>query len=269
MLSVIILTKNEEGRIRACLESVKWADEIIIVDNGSSDKTLEIARKYTSKILISKDENFALSRNKGMDEAEGDWVLYVDCDERILEPLKNEIEDLVTSNENSAFAISRRNIIFGKEVSYGPYKKDWMIRLFKKIDFETWVGRVHEYAKFKGKLGYTKNSLLHLTHRNIDQMVLKSLEWSKIDAKLRFDINHPKMTTLRFLRILLTETFNQGIKRKGFFNGTIGVMDSIVQVFSLFITYVRLWQMQQGKSLSDVYDEIDKELICNNFKYQH
>ena len=266
MLSVIVITKNEENRIRTCLESVKWADEIIVVDNGSSDNTLKVARKYTDKILTLKDQDFATIRNKGFEKASGDWVLYVDADERVLEPLKNEIEVLITLDDKSAYALSRRNIIFGREVAYGPYKKDWVIRLFKKSDFGEWIGKVHEYPKFSGKLGYAKNSLLHLTHRGIDQIVKKSLEWSKIDAKLRLEANHPQMSGWRFLRILITETFNQGIKRGGFFNGTIGIMDSILQTFSMFMTYVRLWQMQQDKPLDEIYNDIDKELIENNFK---
>lgn len=268
MISVIILTKDEESRIRVCLESVKWADEIIVVDTGSTDKTIEIAKKYTDKILTVNDDNFDIRRNRAMEKSLGDWVLYVDSDERVLQSLREEIESLIKDTDKSAFAISRRNIIFGKEVNYGPYKKDWMIRLFKKSEFETWVGKVHEYAKFKGELGYTKNSLLHLTHRDVDQIVLKSLEWSKVDAKLRLNVNHPKMTSWRFIRILITEIFNQGIKREGFFNGAVGTMDAILQSFSMFITYVRLWQMQQPKDLHKIYDDIDKELIENGFSYK-
>lgn len=267
MLTVIVLTKNEQDRIKACVESVKWADEIIISDNGSEDKTLEIAKEYTDKILKVNFNDFATWRNHAMEKAEGEWVLFIDPDERVLVPLREEIESLISKLEYSAYAISRKNIIFGRNVKYGPFWPDWVIRLIKKSDFETWVGKVHEYPKFKGKLGYSKNSLLHLTHRNLDQIVLKSLSWSKIDAKLRFDANHPKMTGLRFLRIFLTEMFNQGIKRGGFFNGTIGMMDSLLQVFSLYMTYVRLWEMQQSKPLKSVYDEIDDNLIKNGFSY--
>lgn len=267
MLSVVIITKNEEKRIKACLESVKWADEIIIVDNGSSDKTLEIARKYTNKIFVFTDPDFAAQRNYAFKETKGEWVLYIDGDERVLDNLRKEIEALITFGTSSAYAISRRNIIFGKEVNYGPYQHDWVIRLLKREDFETWVGRVHEYPKFKGNLGYTKNSLLHLTHRNINQIVLKSLAWSKIDAKLRLEAGHPKMTKWRFIRIIISELFKQGIIRRGFFNGTIAVMDSILQVFSMYITYIRLWEMQQDKPLNRVYEEIDQKLIEKGFKY--
>lgn len=266
MISVIVIAKNEQDRIEVCLKSVKWADEIIVADNGSTDGTIDIAKKYTDKIIEYKAQDFATLRNKAAEKASGDWLLYVDADERVLEPLRKEIEELLLKNDKSVYAISRKNIIFGKEVNYGPYKHDWVIRLLRKKDFNSWVGKVHEYPKFIGKLGYTKNSLLHLTHRDIDQVVLKSLAWSNIDAKLRYGAGHPKMTGWRFLRILITETFNQGIKRKGFFGGTVGVIDSMLQVFSLFITYVRLWQMQQPKPMDEIYKDIDKKLLDDDFK---
>lgn len=267
MLSTVIITKNEQDCIEACLESVKWADEIIICDNGSEDRTIDIAGKYTDKIFKFENLDFATIRNKGIEKASEDWVLYLDSDERVLSDLKLEIQELIKTDKYSAFAISRRNIIFGSEQKYPPFWPDRMIRLLKRSDFENWVGKVHEYAKFKGKLGYAKNPLLHLTHRDVDQIVLKSLNWSRIDAKLRFDADHPKMTGWRFLRIFVTEIFNQGILRRGFFHGTIGIMDSILQTFSMYITYVRLWQLQQKESLNKTYKDIDKKLLENNFKY--
>lgn len=267
-LSIVVIAKNEEQMIKNCLESVKWADEIIVVDNGSTDKTLELARDFKARIIKFESHDFSKIRNKGMQEAKGEWVLYVDADERVLKPLKEEIMELVAGTGYNAVALSRKNIIFGEYVNYGPYKKDWVIRLFRKSDFETWVGKVHEYGKFKGELGYSKNSLLHLTHRNLDHFILKSLEWSKIDAQLRFDTGHPKMTAWRFLRILKTETFNQLIVRRGLFGGTVGVIDAILQVFSLFMTYVRLWEMQREKPLDETYKEIDKKLLEDNFEFK-
>lgn len=267
-LSVVVITKNEEDMLKNCLESVKWADELILIDNGSIDKTLEIAQKFNARILKETSGDFSKTRNRGMEAAKGEWVLYVDADERILKPLKEEIMELIAGTPFSAFALSRKNIIFGKYVNYGPYKKDWMIRLFKKSEFETWIGKVHEYGKFKGDLGYTKNSMLHLTHRDLDHFISKSLEWSKIDAKLRLDAHHPKMTAWRFLRIFKTETFNQLVVRKGLFGGTVGVIDSLLQVFSFFMTYVRLWEMQQEPSLNEEYKEIDKKLLENGFEFK-
>lgn len=267
MISVVVIAKNEESRLDICLQSVKWADEVIVLDNGSTDKTFQIAKKYTDKVFSFDDLDFSSLRNKGMEKAKGDWVLYVDADERVLYPLKEELQSLASSTDQSAFAISRKNIIFGSEVKYGSFWPDWVIRFLKKEDFETWVGKVHEYPKFKGNLGYTKNSFLHLTHRNLDQVILKSLDWSNIDANLRLNSDHPKMSGWRFLRILISELFYQGVTRKGFFNGTIGVIDSILQSFSLFMSYVRLWQLQQFKPLNKIYDDLDQELQKNSFKY--
>lgn len=266
MISVVIITKNEEKMIKTCLESIKWADEIIIADNGSTDKTLEIVKKYTKKIIEYEGSDFAALRNQAVAEAKGDWLLYVDADERVLTSLRDEILEVVKETDKSAFALPRRNIIFGQEVSYGPYKRDFVIRLFKKSDFKQWIGRVHESVQFNGELGYTKNSLLHLTHRNIDHFILKSLEWSKIDAQLRLESGHPLMSGWRFIRIFITELWNQGIVREGFFGGTIGIIDSILQVFFFYMTYVRLWQLQQSQPLDKVYEELDQKLINNEFQ---
>lgn len=266
MISVIVIAKNEQDMIQICLESVKWADEVIVALNDSIDNTENIAKKYTSNIIKVSGQDFSNLRNQALKQAVGEWVLYVDADERVTNSLKEEIKEVVNGNF-SAYAISRRNIIFGSEQKYRAFWPDWVVRLFKKSDFEGWVGRVHEYGKFKGQLGYSKNSLLHLTHRDVDQIVLKSLDWSNIDANLRLQANHPPMSGWRFLRIFVTEIFNQGIKRGGFFAGTIGVMDSLLQVFSMYVTYVRLWQLQQRKPLDEIYQEIDKKLIKDNFNF--
>lgn len=266
MLSIVVLVKNEQDRIKACLESVKWADEIIVIDNGSTDDTIKIVKQYTDKIFKVSQQDFSSVRNFAMEKTQGDWVLFVDADERVMKNLQDEIRTMISSPDYSAYAISRKNIIFGRKVSYTPFWPDWVIRLLKKSDFDKWVGKVHEYPKFKGKLGYSKSSFLHLTHRDVDQIVLKSLEWSKIDAMLRFEANHPKMSGWRFLRIFITEIINQGIIKRGFLNGTVGVMDSLLQSFSLFITYVRLWQLQQDQPLEKKYNNIDKKLIENKFE---
>lgn len=266
MLSVIVITKNEEDRIRACLESVKWADELIVLDNGSTDQTLKIAKEYTPKTYINTATDFSLLRNQAVRKSCGDWILFVDADERVLEPLRREITGLVFSTPHSAIAISRKNIIFGREVKYGPFWPDWVIRLLKRKDFKEYIGEVHEQPTFNGTLGYSKNSFLHLTHRDLDQIVLKSLEWSRIDAGLRLRANHPKMSGWRFLRIFISEVFNQGIKRRGFFSGDVGIMDSLLQTFSLYMSYIRLWELQQPP-LDEKYAALDEHLINNGFTY--
>ncbi|MDO8638553.1 MAG: glycosyltransferase family 2 protein [Candidatus Daviesbacteria bacterium] len=270
MLSIIIITHNEEKRIKTCLQSVKWANEIIVVDDGSTDGTIKIAKTEGAKIVFVKEtleKDFSHLRNLGLQEAKGDWILYVDADERILKPLKEEIKEVIEKGEIGTWAISRRNIILGEEKKYSAFWPDYVIRLFKREALVGWQGKVHESPQFSGKLGKLKNSLLHLTHRDIDSMVLKSLDWANIDAKLRLEAGHPPMSSWRFLKILFSEIFNQGVLRQGFFNGTVGVIDSLLQAFSLYISYVKLWQLQRSKALDETYDNIDDNLIKNGFDY--
>jgi glycosyltransferase involved in cell wall biosynthesis len=266
MISAIILTKNEEERIEACLKSVEWADEVVVVDCGT-DRTQKIAKKMGAKVYFREFDNYVNQKNWAAEKVTGDWLFYLDADERVLQPLKNEILSKVKETDCSAFALSRINVILGKEERYGPFWPDWIIRLVKKSDFKGWTGEVHETLNFSGKLGYSKNSLLHLTHRNVDQIVLKSLNWSNIDARLRLNAHHPKMSSWRFLRILATELFYQGVIRKGFFSGTRATIDALMQTFSLVMTYAKLWELQQPKPLDEVYRDLDKRLIENGFEY--
>src|SRR5699024_10107490 len=152
---IVVIAKNEEERIEACLKSCQFGDELILLDSGSTDKTVEIAKRLGARVVKVESGDFAQIRNTGMHEAKGEWVLYIDADERVLKHLQDEIRELAACTGFSAFALSRINIIFGQKATYGPYKKDWMIRLFKKSEFESWVGKVHEYGKFKGELGYS------------------------------------------------------------------------------------------------------------------
>lgn len=269
MLSVIVITKDEQDRIKACLESVRQlADEIIVADNGSTDRTVEIAKHYTNKIIKFTKHDFATLRNKALEQTSGDWLLCVDSDERVLQDLKKEIITLMSTNPSEvAWAIPRRNIILGQEKKYPAFWPDYVIRLFKRAHLKGWLGRVHEQPQFDGSLGKIKSPFLHLTHRDINSMVLKSLDWGSIDAQLRLESGHPPITGLRLIKILLGEIFHQGIIRRGFFNGTVGVIDSLLQAFSFYISYVKLWQLQRPRPLKKIYQEIDEKLIKDGFNY--
>ena len=266
MISAIVITKNEEQLISNCLESLKWADELIVIDNGSTDQTVAKAKKFTSLIFSYLEEHdFAGLRNFAITKAKGDWLLFVDSDERVTKALRSEVKELVSSDKYSAYALSRRNFIFGEEKRYKAFWPDRVMRLIKKDRCQGFVGKVHEYPQIEGEIGYSKNSLFHLTHRNLDQVMLKSLDWSKIDAKLRLDAKHPEIKGWRLLRILITETFNQGIIRGGFFAGTVGIIDSLLQTFSMVMTYIRLWEMQQSPPLDERYQALDKKLHDQDF----
>lgn len=269
MLTVVIIAKNEEKMLKGCLESVKWADEIIVADSGSTDNTLEVAKKYTNKILKVTDDNFASWRNQALKAAGGDYILFVDADERVLRSLKEEILEKIgdLTQKDVAWAIPRRNIILGEEKSYKAFWPDYVARLFKKDKLKGYQGEVHEQPLVDGEIRKLKSPFLHLTHRDIDSMVLKSLSWGNIDARLRHAAHHPPMTGPRFIKLLFTTLWKEGVIRGGFFGGTVGVIDSLLQTFSVYISYVKLWQLQRRETLEETYQKVDRKLLENDFRY--
>lgn len=253
--------------IQTCLESVrKLADEIVFLDNNSQDKTVEIARKYTKNILIKDFEGYANERNILAKEAKGDWILYIDADERISAQLKDEILTTVKDTQHSAFGIPRKNILLGKWQKYGGWWPDYQIRLFRKSDFLGWEGKLHESPKFKGTLGHLENPLIHLTHRDIVSMMEKTAKWSEVEAQLRLQASHPEISGWRLARVALTEFCGRFFRKQGFRDGTEGWIESIFQAFSVFITYARLWEMQRQEKLSQTYKKFDEELLKGGFK---
>lgn len=243
---MVVLAKNEESVIADCLQSVGWADEVILVDSGSADKTLEIARKYKARIISSPSNKpeFAKWRNIGLAAAKGNWVLYVDADERATPDLERETRDVIRNTKYSAFQIPRRNFYLGREMRYGGAWPGYVKRLFLKEKLKRWERELHEDPVFEGQLGTLKQPLLHFTHRDLSSMVEKTLAWSKIEARLLLRAKHPPVTWWRILRIMLTEFWQRGIKLSGWRDGTVGWIEVIFQMFSRFITYARLWELQ-------------------------
>lgn len=267
MLSAIVLTKNQEEVLRTCLESVKWADEIVIVDDNSVNRSVEIAKEYTDKIYKRPLVTFADQRNFGAEKAHGDWLLYIDPDERVTKQLRDEIRSTTSGSGPTlaAGAIPRRNFFLGSEQKHVGGWPDYVIRLLKKDRFKGWQGNLHEQPMFDGELVHLKNPLIHLTHTDIESMTRKTLEWSKLEAKLRFDAKHPPMSAWRFIRVFKTTLFDWYILKGGWRGGTTGTIEALFQTFSVFMTYVRLWEMQQKPSLQEQYQRIDKRLLESDF----
>ncbi|MBI5123511.1 glycosyltransferase family 2 protein [Candidatus Roizmanbacteria bacterium] len=241
-LSAIILTKNAEDMIADCLDSVSFCDEIIVIDDGSTDRTTEIAKLQGVKVFSIISRSFSERRNYGLKKAKNKWILYIDADERISSELKENIKKTIGENsEFSAYRLQRKNFYFG--TYEWPYIEK-LERLFKKNALKEWHGQLHETAQVNGEIGDLDGYLLHYTHRDLTSMVEKTIVWSEIEAELRLDAHHPKMTWWRFPRVMLTAFFNSYVKQKGYKAGTAGLVESIYQAFSMFITYARLWEMQ-------------------------
>jgi len=255
-ISAIIIAKNEAKKIEECLISVGWCDEIILIDSGSIDETNQIAKKYGAHVFKHDGGSYSDWRNEGLKHARGEWVLYVDADERITPPLRDEIIKLVNSiDDYTAYAIPRKNIVLGKELKHGGFGKyDYVKRLFKRDNLKKWTGELHEEPNFiymgkvtNGKsheLGYLKNKMVHIKAQTLEEMIEKTNRWSKVEARLMFESNHPPMNIARFLSAVGREFWFRMIKHQAFLDGGVGVIHGIYQVYSRFISYAKLWEMQ-------------------------
>lgn len=249
LISVIILTKNEEPRIKGCINSVLWADEIIIVDNGSTDNTVEIAKKSGAVVYEIKEQNFSHLREFGAQKSKNDWILYIDADEIVPDTLKNEICSIIEKFNPSispvGYSITRTNMYLGNVL--WPVK-DSMMRLFYKKALIGWQGELHESAKINGASQFLKESLIHHTHRTLEEMVSKTNVWSETEANLRISAHHPAIVPWRIVRVMLTAFWNSYIRQKGWKAGVGGMIESMYQAFSMFITYAKVWEKQQNQN---------------------
>lgn len=233
--------------IRDCIKSVCFADEVIVIDSGSSDKTILIAKKLGAKVYVNKFEDFAKQRNFGFSKAKSDWIFYLDADERVGEELKKEILSILDRQlaNIDSYQIPRLNVFFGKKMRYGGWFPDYQTRLFKKNSLKGWYGTVHESAKVKGKIATLSNSLLHLTHRSLGDCFEKSIIWTKMEAELLFKAKHPKITIFNLIKVTFGEFFYRLFLKQGFRDGTVGWFEGLIQAFNKFLVYGQLWEKQQ------------------------
>ena len=248
-LSVVIITKNTEKKIEDCLESIKdLADEIILLDGGSTDKTISLGKKYNAKIYKQKGKNFALWRTQAKGVANGEWLFYVDYDERVSEELREEIKRETQTSKFSAFDMPRKNFVFGKYLRYGGWYPDYVLRLIKKKNLLRWDGEVHEQPKINGSIGRLKNALVHIKEENIGDMVTKTNRYATFEAKLLFDAGHPPVTWWRFMRVILQEIWHRLVIKLGVLDGPEGIIYCVYQGYSRFVTYAKLWEMQKTQT---------------------
>jgi glycosyltransferase involved in cell wall biosynthesis len=239
-ITAVILAKNEEQTIATVLKHLSWTHEQIVVDNGSTDNTVRVARKQGAVVLSVPEKDFSRMRNEAAKKAKGDWLLYIDADEEISPELKHEILS-VTHGECQAYFIKRKNYYFNTQWPHS----DGMIRLIYKPALKGWQGRLHETAHINGSIGTLKNVLIHRSHNTLEDMLSKTNDWSEIEADLRFASHHPPVVSWRFFRVFMTGFCDSYFRQKGWKVGTIGLIESIYQGFSLFITYAKLWEKQR------------------------
>lgn len=247
-LSAIVITRNAGKKIRDCLLSLKFADEVLVIDSGSVDKTLKIAKEYKAKIFSVEQKGYSYSRNIGAEKANGEWLLYIDSDERISDRLGKEIQTATSQaprNDAGSYKIYRKNIILGKWLKHGGWWPDPVHRLIKKSALKEWGGALHEFPTVFGSVGLIQEPLIHFSKDSVSEMVKNSREFAPIEARLLCEAKHPPVRIYHFIIAMWREFWKRGIVQKGWLDGPIGVFEVFYQMFHQILVYGTLWEMQK------------------------
>ena len=273
-LSAIVITKNAGNKIKDCLESLKFADEVIVVDSGSTDETKEFAVNVGAKVIDVKNIGYSHSRNTGAQKATGEWLLYIDADERITPELKKTISVIARSPESAegrrgnldsktglprsatelamtfqSYKIFRKNIILGHWLRHGGWWPDPVHRLIKKSALKEWTGKLHEFPIVNGNVGLIIEPIVHLSKDSISEMVKNSRDFAPIEAKLKFKAGHPPVKVYHFILAMWREFWQRGIVKTGWLDGWVGVFEVMYQMWHQALVYSTLWEMQRNKKI--------------------
>jgi len=247
MLSVIIITKNEAHNMRNCLESIAWADEIIVLDSGSTDETTNIAREYTQHVYTSSDwQGFGIQKNRALGYTSKDWVLSLDADERVTPALRLELESAMkNSHNNVAFNIPRSSNYCGRFMKHSGWFPDYVIRLFRRGFGSFSNNIVHENLIINGNIGKLKQPLIHFAFTNLEEVLNKINHYSSAGALQ--NLNRGKKSSLGIaIRHALWAFIRTYFFQAGFLDGREGFMLSVSNAEGVYYRYVKLMYLHEN-----------------------
>lgn len=237
-LTVVILTLNERAHIVDCINSVGWADRIVVFDAFSDDGTLHLARDAGAEVLQSTFQNYAQQRNAALDKIRTDWVLFVDADERGTEALGAEIRQLTKIASEAGWYVPRHNYIFGRLTTGAGWFPDFQLRLFRHglVRYER---PVHEIAVVDGQIGYLQSPLVHFNYEDVEQFHKKQQRYTDYDADILLQQGiKPKVYTP--LAQMLRHFWWRFISLKGYRDGTHGLRLSLYMAYYEWMKYRKL-----------------------------
>jgi len=241
-LSALVTTKNEERTLRACLESVRWADEVVVVDSGSTDGTLAIARSIADRVLEHPYENPAAQKNWAIPQLKHAWTLILDADERVTPELRREIESVLADpGRRDGYWIRRENFFYGKPIRSAGWQRDRVLRLFDRRKGAYRPVLVHEEVELRGRADHLEARLTHEPYRDLDQYFEK---WSRYSRWSAEELRRRGVRAswfrllvrpwLRFVRMYVLEG--------GAREGRRGIVLCWLAAFSVFTKYARRWE---------------------------
>ena len=245
-ISVAIIALNEAAQITSLLGSLSFADEIILVDGGSSDDTVALACADGAKVFQRTFDQFAKQRNFAIEQCHGDWILSIDADERPTRRLVEELENCVSDSRFAAYRVPIRSNIFGRRVRFGGTQNDRPVRLFRR-GAAMWQGEVHEVLKVRGKIGRLAGWLDHYTLPNLPSFLKKMHHYTTLAAESRLSQGHPPRTINRWLAPV-REVFRRLIWKHGWLDGPAGWSFALLSGLSEWVLadkHQQLWNQRE------------------------
>jgi glycosyltransferase involved in cell wall biosynthesis len=258
-LSAVLAVRNEELMIEQGLALLGFCDEIVVViDARTTDRTEEIARRYTDRVWVEGFEDFSQHKNTAIQKARGEWLLIVDADERITPALAREIQATLASDPPQwGFWIDTINFFLGGRMRYGAWNDDHL-RLIRK-ERAVYRGKIHEYFDVPPeRAGKLREGMWHFSHRSIQDMLHKTVSFGEVQAHELYEAGEPKVGWLKLARVMGREFGFRMVRQKAWKDGMPGIIEAIYQPFSLFCVYVMLWQLQRGESLDASYQALER-----------
>jgi (heptosyl)LPS beta-1,4-glucosyltransferase len=244
-ISVIVITKDEEKNISDCLKSVEWADEIIVVDAESNDKTVELAKNFTDKVFTKRWEGYVPQKKYALGLAGNEWVLSVDADERITPELKTEILNL-SPGDIAGYKIRRKNFLLDKEITSCGWGNDYQLRLFKKEKTDLTERLVHEGFTVDGKISKLENPMLHYTFSSFTDYFNKINYYTSLKAE-ELVKQKGKVGGWTIFSHTVSAFILFFINKRGFKGGVRGLIISLLHSVSTMLNYIKLWELQNKK----------------------
>jgi glycosyltransferase involved in cell wall biosynthesis len=241
-LSVVIVTRNEEERIRACLEAVAWADELIVVDAESEDKTASIARELTDHVIVRPWPGFAAQKNHGLDAARGAWILSLDADEIVSPALRAEIARIIElDGPADGYAVPRRNIFWGRWIRHGGLYPDWQVRLFRRGRGRFSERTVHESVQVEGAVGRLAGHLEHRSYRDVSDFLARADRYSTLAAE-DFIARGRRVHAWDFVLRPLGRFLGMYVLARGFLDGWRGFLLAALYAYYVLIRCAKVWE---------------------------
>ena len=247
-LSVVVITLNEEDRIRDCLASVAWADEIIVVDAGSEDKTAAVAREFTDHVFIHPWQGFAAQKNFGIEQATGDWILSLDADEQVEAALRAEIRTTIAAADaRPGYRIARRNIMWSHWMRHGGLYPDWQLRLFRRGRGRFSDRAVHESLTVDAPVGRLAAPLLHHSYRDVADFLRRADRYSTLAADEWVRGGRPFRST-ELVTGPLGRFVSMYLVHRGFLDGWRGFLLAGLYAYYVLIRSAKIWEKVKPRS---------------------